>query len=96
MNEIKLSGHVRNIYMNYKTDALVAELYVYHDHVVGKQSMPCKSLFTVVMTDYSKIQNVEVQKDDDAVVTGYLKEDFTPSQHRKYTIYATSIERRIA
>lgn len=93
MNEIKLSGHVANTYMNYKTDALITTIYVFHDHVVGNQTMRCESKFTVVMTDYSKIKDVDIKKDDDVIVYGYLKEDVSPSNHKKCMIYATDIRR---
>lgn len=96
MNEVRVTGKVLNIYVHDMTGALITKIAVRHDHIVGRQSISCESVFNVVMVDESKIKLVDCKAGDIVMVTGYLKVDFKKSEkgneHQKLTVYATEIE----
>lgn len=94
MNEVRLTGKVLNIYRDNMSEALITKVAVIHDHFIGNsnKTMRVESKFTTVMTDESKIERVYAQQGDKVMITGYIKQDFTNSNHAKNMIYATDIE----
>jgi len=93
-NEVKLTGKVLNIYRDNLSDALITKVAVMHDHFIGNsnKTMRVESKFTTVMTDESRISEVEARPGDKVRITGYIKQDFTNSNHQKNMIYATDIK----
>ena len=96
MNHVVLTGKVLNCYIHDRTGAFICKIAVTHDHIVGKQSFSCESVFNVVMQDDRKIEHLDVMQGDKVQVDGYIKVDITKSlagnEHRKLTVYATNIE----
>ena len=94
MNEVKLTGKVLSIYRDNLSDALITKVAVMHDHFIGNtnQTERVESKFTTVMTNEDLIQRVYAERGDTVMITGYVKQDFTKSDHKKNTIYATKIE----
>lgn len=96
MNEVKLTGKVLNAYAHELSGAFITKIAVRHDHIVGRQSVSCESVFNVVMLDENKIKLADWKQCDTVMVTGYLKIDFKKSprgnEHQKLTVYATDIE----
>jgi len=94
MNEVKLTGKVLNIYRDNLSDALITKVAVLHDHFIGNsnKTMRVESKFTTVMTNEEQIQRVYAQPGDKVMITGYIKQDFTNSNHQKNMIYATDIK----
>jgi hypothetical protein len=96
MNEVKLTGKVLNAYAHELSGAFITKIAVRHDHIVGRQSVSCESVFNVVMLDENKIKLADWKQGDTVMVTGYLKIDFKKSprgnEHQKLTVYATDIE----
>lgn len=96
MNEVRLTGKVLNAYKHDLSDAFITKIAVRHDHIVGRQSISCESVFNVVMLDEAKIKLADWKAGDTVMVTGYLKVDFKRSakgnEHQKLMVYATEIE----
>ena len=94
MNEVRMTGKVLNIYRDNQSDALITKVAVIHDHFIGNsnKTMRVESKFTTVMTDESRISRVYAKPGDKVMITGYIKQDFTNSNHQKNMIYATDIE----
>lgn len=94
MNEVRMTGKVLNIYRDNLSDALITKVAVIHDHFIGNsnKTMRVESKFTTVMTDESRISRVDAKPGDKVMITGYIKQDFTNSNHQKNMIYATDIE----
>lgn len=96
MNEVRLTGKVLNCYIDDRTQNFVAKLAVSHDHIVGKQTISCESVFSVIMTDERKIPHLDVRQGDTVLVEGYLKVDIkrslTGNEHKNLRVYATNIE----
>ena len=96
MNEVRLTGKVLNSYKHDMTGALITKIAVRHDHIVGRQTISCESVFNVVMLDEAKINLADWKQGDVIMVTGYLKVDFHKSprgnEHQKLMVYATEIE----
>lgn len=96
MNDVKLTGKVLNCYIHEKTGAFICKIAVTHDHIIGRHSISCESVFNVVMQDDAKIKHLDVAQGDNVMITGYLKLDIKKSnvgnEHRKLTVYATEIE----
>ena len=55
MNVVKLTGRVLNAYKHDLSGAFITKIAVRHDHIVGRQSISCESVFNVVMLDEAKI-----------------------------------------
>lgn len=95
MNEVRLTGKVLNAYQK-DNSCLIAKIACTHEHILGTEKIRCESIFSVVMTDSTKINLVEFSVGDTVLVTGYLKIDFrlsnTGQERKKLTIYATNIE----
>lgn len=96
MNEVRLTGRVLNAYKHDLSGAFITKIAVRHDHIIGRQSISCESVFNVVMLDEAKINLADWKTGDTIMVTGYLKVDFKKSargnEHQKLTVYATEIE----
>jgi len=96
MNEVRLTGKVLNCYIHEKTGAFICKIAVTHDHIIGRHSISCESVFNVVMQDDDKIKKLDVTQGDNVMITGYLKLDIKQSlnnnEHRKLMVYATEIE----
>ncbi len=94
MNELKLTGKILNIYRDNLSDALITKVAVMHDHFIGNtnQTERVESKLTTVMTNEELIQRVYAKRGDTVMITGYVKLDYTRSDHRKNTLYATKIE----
>ena len=94
MNEVRMTGKVLNIYRDSMSDALITKVAVIHDHFIGNsnKTMRVESKFTTVMTNEEQIGKVYAQAGDKVLITGYIKQDFTASNHQKNMIYATNIE----
>ena len=96
MNHVVLTGKVLNCYIHDRTGAFICKIAVTHEHIVGKQSFSCESVFNVVMQDDRKIKHLDVSQGAQIQVDGYIKVDITKSlagnEHRKLTVYATNIE----
>lgn len=96
MNEVRLTGRVLNAYEHELSGAFITKIAVRHDHIVGKQSISCESVFNVIMLDETKIKTADWKTGDTVMVTGYLKVDFKKSakgnEHQKLMVYATEIE----
>lgn len=96
MNEVRLTGKILNCYVNDSTGALIVKLAVLHEHIMGRQSLRCESVFNVVMLDKKKIDTIDIAQGDKVMITGYLKVDFKRSaggnEHQKLMVYATDIE----
>lgn len=96
MNEVRLTGRVLNAYKHDLSGAFITKIAVRHDHIVGRQSISCESVFNVIMLDEAKIKLADWKTGDTVMVTGYLKVDFKKSakgnEHQKLMVYATEIE----
>lgn len=96
MNDVRLTGRVLNAYRHDLSGAFITKIAVRHDHIVGRQSISCESVFNVVMLDEAKINLADWKTGDTVMVTGYLKVDFKKSErgneHQKLMVYATDIE----
>lgn len=96
MNEIKLTGRLLNIYQDSKSENLVAKIAVMHDHKIGYETIRVESVFTAIMSDFSKISTIDAKAGDNVMLTGYLKVDFKQTlggnEHKKVMIYFTNLE----
>ena len=96
MNEVRLTGRVLNAYEHELSGAFITKIAVRHDHIVGRQSISCESVFNVIMLDEAKIKTADWKTGDTVMITGYLKVDFKKSakgnEHQKLMVYATEIE----
>ena len=96
MNDVRLTGRVLNAYRHDLSGAFITKIAVRHDHIVGRQSISCESVFNVVMLDEAKINLADWKTGDTVMITGYLKVDFKKSErgneHQKLMVYATDIE----
>ena len=80
MNDVRLTGRVLNAYRHDLSGAFITKIAVRHDHIVGRQSISCESVFNVVMLDEAKINLADWKTGDTVMITGYLKVDFKKSE----------------
>ena len=96
MNEVRISGHVSNAYID-DNGHLCCTIVCTHDHYVDGYNDVAQTYVRGFMLDRAASKAADIHDGDDVSITGHLKQDIkhnsTGNFHRKVNLYIDHIEK---
>ena len=93
MNEVRISGHVSNAYIDNNGHLSVCT----HDHYVDGYNDVTRTYVRAFMLDRTASKAADIHEGDDVFITGHLKQDIKYNSsgnfHRKVNLYIDHIEK---